>query len=162
MKDVIKTILRENLIGEYDNGYSQWKRKNVTLRGMKEMGVQNGVYGSFGKGLYTVPLSNRAMARQYGDVYFVVNGIPKNPKIVQSLNMAEIFRYELEDKFCKENGMKHDSRFFHANTSMEIEMLKLGYDGLVIKGREMVNYNPENVKYFRTEYELKIYYDNYL
>lgn len=37
-------------------------------------------------------------------------------------------------------------------------MLNLGYDGLVIKGREMVNYTPENIKYFRTEYELEQYY----
>ena len=40
-------------------------------------------------------------------------------------------------------------------------MLKLGFDGLIIKGREMVNYKPENVKYFKTEEELYDYF-NYM
>ncbi|TXG80918.1 MAG: hypothetical protein E6R13_07325, partial [Spirochaetes bacterium] len=59
--------------------YLSWKRKNVTLRGMKDTSVENGVSGMLGKGLYTAPLSNKALAKQYGDVYFVVGAIPKNP-----------------------------------------------------------------------------------
>lgn len=39
-------------------------------------------------------------------------------------------------------------------------MLKLGYDGFVIKGREMVNYAPENIKYFRTEDDLKNHFES--
>lgn len=153
-----KTI--ENYIYENDNGYSKWKRKNVTLRGIKELGQDNNVYGSFGKGLYTVPLSNRAMVRQYGTVYFLVNAIPKNPKIVYSLNEAEILRQNLVNDFCEKNGKEYSLSFFEENTSMDVEMLNLGYDGLIIKGREMVNYKPENIIYFRTENELMNYYDN--
>lgn len=39
-------------------------------------------------------------------------------------------------------------------------MLDLGYDGLVIKGREMVNYKPKDVLYFENEDQLKKYYEN--
>lgn len=138
--------------------YFKWKRKNVTLRGIKEFGKYNDVYGSFGDGLYTVPLSNKAMAKQYGNVYYVVNAIPKNPKIVNSLNDAELLRQRLVNDFCKSNNHKYSLSYFNENTNMTDEMLKLGYDGLIIKSREMVNYKPENVKYFKTEDELIDYY----
>jgi len=150
----------ENLLNENVEDYSKWKRNNVTLRGIKELGKTNEVYGSFGKGLYTVPLSNKSMARQYGDVYFVVNAIPKKPKVVQTLNDAEILRYRLIDKYCRENNVDYSFSFFENNTSMDIEMMKLEYDGLIIKGREMVNYKPENIKYFKTEDELQRYHEN--
>jgi len=149
-------VLMENL--NVDD-YPKWKKKNVTLRGIKELGKPNQVYGSFGDGLYTVPLSNKAMAKQYGDVYFVVNAIPKNPKVVDSLNTAEILRQNLISNFCKKNDVPYSNNYFSQNTSMEKEMLEIGYDGLVIKGREMVNYTPENIKYFKTEDELKRYYE---
>jgi hypothetical protein len=42
---------------------------------------------------------------------------------------------------------------------MEDEMLKLGYDGLIIKGREMVNYTPKDIKYFKNENDLQRYYE---
>jgi hypothetical protein len=156
----VKKIKEENsiTINENIDDYSKWKRKNVTLRGIKELGKTNEVYGSFGKGLYTVPLSNKSMARQYGEVYFIVNAIPKNPKVVQTLNDAEILRYKLIDKYCKDNNVDYSLSFFENNTSMEIEMMKLGYDGLIIKGREMVNYKPNDIKYFRTENELERYH----
>lgn len=144
-------IIRENT-----EDYSTWKRRNVTLRGIKELGKFNEVYGSFGKGLYTVPLSNKSMAKQYGEVYYVVNAKPKNPKIVSTLNDAEILRQKLVFDFCKKlnHNREYDASFFEENTSMEVEMMKLGYDGLIIKGREMVNYKPENVRYYKTEKEL--------
>lgn len=154
----IITTIREYLNESVDS-YSKWKRKNVTLRGIKELGKPNEVYGSFGKGLYTVPLSNKAMAKQYGDVYFVVNAIPKTPKIVDSLNSAEIWRQKLVNDFCEKHNKEYDTRFFEANTTMEKEMLNLGYDGFIIKGREMVNYTPNNIKYFKTEQELQRYYE---
>lgn len=157
LRQFISKIIREHL-SENIEDYSKWKRKNVTLRGIKELGKSNEVYGSFGSGLYTVPLSNKAMAKQYGDVYFVVNAIPKNPKIVDSLNSAELLRQRLVNDFCKKNHKNYDMRFFNANTSMENEMLNLGYDGLIIKGREMVNYAPSDIKYFKTEDELQRYY----
>lgn len=159
--DRVIMAFKKNLneyLNESVEDYSKWKRKNVTLRGIKELGKPNEVYGSFGKGLYTVPLSNKSMARQYGDVYFVVNAIPKNPKVVQNLNDAEILRYKLVDNYCKENNVNYSLSFFENNTSMEIEMIKLGYDGLIIKGREMVNYKPNDIKYFRTENELERYH----
>ncbi len=147
-------------IFEVVDDYSKWKRKNVTLRGIKQFGVDNNVYGSFGKGLYTVPLSNKAMAKTYGTVYFVVNAIPKQPKIVSSLNEAEIWRQTLVENFCKKHGQRYDVSFFEKHTSIEKEMLELGFDGLVIKGREMVNYRPNNVEYFETERQLVYYYEN--
>ena len=39
-------------------------------------------------------------------------------------------------------------------------MLKFGYDGLIIKGRELVNYKPEDIQYFKSEDELKEYFEN--
>jgi len=158
LREFVSTILREYLNDNIED-YSKWKRKNVTLRGIKELGKANEVYGSFGKGLYTVPLSNKAMAKQYGNLYFVVNAIPKKPKIVDSLNNAEIFRQKLINDFCKKNDMEYSLSFFEKNTSMEIEMLNLGYDGLIIKGREMVNYTPKDIKYFKSENELRRYYE---
>lgn len=157
LKKFIETTIREYLIESSDN-YKTWKRKNVTLRGIKELGKTNDVYGSFGKGLYTVPLSNKAMAKQYGDVYFVINSIPKNPKIVDSLNNAEIVRQNIINDFCKKHGKDYDPSFFESKTTMDVEMLNAGYDGLVIKGREIINYKPSNVKYFKTEDELQKYY----
>ena len=160
-KKIIRTTIHEYLNEDVEE-YSKWKRKNVTLRGIKEMGNPNDVYGSFGKGLYTVPLSNKSMAKQYGDVYFVVNGRPKNPKIVDSLNNAEILRQKLINDFCKKHNKDYSLRFFEENTTMEDEMLILGYDGLIIKGREMVNYSPYNIKYFKTENQLRHYYETLL
>jgi hypothetical protein len=137
-----------------DKDYLAWRRNNVTLRGIKELGKENQVYGSFGKGLYSVPLGNKSMAREYGGLYYLVNAKPKNPKIVQNLNDAKMLIQKLINDFCLEKGIKYSRSFFEENTSMEKEMLNLGYDGLIIKGREMVNYTPENVKYYRTENEL--------
>ena len=141
----ISRIIREEFNNFNRGEYLSWKRKNVTLRGIKELGYDNGVFGSFGKGLYTTPLSNRSMAKGYGKVYFVVNGKPIKPKVVNNLNEAEIWRYNLIYNFCKENGEEYSLRYFEDNTSIEKEMLDLGYDGLVINGREMVNYKPKDV-----------------
>lgn len=158
---ITKNFINNKLIKglcESNRDFLKWKRKNVTLRGIKELGSDNNVYGSFGKGLYTAFLGNRTMAKEYGTVYYVVNAIPKHPKVVNTLNDAEIFRYKLINNFCQSKGQKYSLSFLEKNSSIEEEMLKLGYDGLVIKGREMVNYTPENVKYFQTEYELEQYY----
>jgi hypothetical protein len=146
-----------NEINDYN--YLDWKKKNITLRGIKNEGNENNAYGSFGRGLYTVPLSNKSMAKQYGNVYFVLNAIPKKPKIVNSLNDAEIWIQKLINDFCKKNNEDYDARFFNKNTTIEKEMINLGYDGLIIKGREMVNYTPENVLYFKTEEQLKNYFN---
>lgn len=158
----LKQFIFDSLIvalNEATDNYLSWKRNNVTCRGIKEVGNDNGVHGSFGKGLYTTPLSNKAMAKQYGTLHFVVNAIPKNPKVVNSLNDAEMLRQRLVNDFCKKNGVDYDMRFFEQNTSIEKEMLNLGFDGLIIKGREMVNYAPSNVVYFKDEMQLKNYYN---
>ena len=153
----VKTNIEEDVKSP---NYLKWKRSNVTIRGIKEYGNENNVYGSFGKGLYTVPLSNLSMAKQYGVPYFVVNAIPKSPKILDGLNSAEMLRQKLVKLFCDKNNKDYSMTFFEENTSMEIEMIELGYDGLIIKGREMVNYTPKDIKYFKNEYELINYYDS--
>ena len=112
-----------------------------------------------GRGLYTAALSNRALAKQYGKVQFVLNAIPKNPKKFEYLNDWEIWEYNtMITNFCKEEGVETSKRYFHEKTSIEAEMMKLGYDGIIIKGRETVNYTPENVLYFSTEKQLIDYY----
>ena len=156
---IIQSIDTVDMMNETVDNYKMWKRKNVTLRGIKTLGQPNNVSGQFGKGLYTVPLSNKSMAKQYGDVYFVVNAVPKNPIVVDSLNGAEMWRQKLMIDFCEKHGLPFDIRHFEANTTIEDEMLKLGYDGIIIKGREMVNYAPENIRYFKTESELVGYYE---
>lgn len=145
--------------------YKTWKRKNVTYRGIKStdrLDSSNGVWGSWGKGLYTCPASNKSMAKQYGKLYFVVNAIPSRPKVVNSLNEAEIWRQNLAFDFCKKHGFddSHAMRTFEEKTTIEDEMKKQGYDGFVIKGREMVHYEPKDVKYFETERQLEMYFND--
>ena len=156
----INRIIKE----EYNHAkYLKWKRENVTFRGVKQLGRDNEVWGSFGRGLYTVPLSNKAMAKTYGTLYFVVNAKPKNPKVVQDRNTAEILMQTLVTNYCDKHGVERSTKFFEENTTIEDEMQKLGYDGLVIKGREMVNYTPpDNVKYFQTESQLMNYYRDFI
>lgn len=144
--------------------YLKWKRNNVTLRGVKELGKENNVYGSLGKGLYTAFLSNKQMAKEYGNVYFVVGAKPNKPKIFNTLNEWEIwFQNNLVFKYSKEKGKNYpDIRDFTEKTTIEKELLSMGYDGIIIKGREIVNFKPNvgNIKYFKTEEELINYYQN--
>lgn len=147
--------------------FLSWKRKNVTLRGISNYGEHNNAGASFGQGLYMAYLSNVKLARQYGDLYFVINGRPKNPKKVRSWNEAEIFVQKLAIEFCEEHGKKYledcDNRFFNKHTSIEAEMLKRGYDGLDIVGREVVNYKPneDEIRYipYNEPWRLENYYD---
>jgi len=100
------------------------------------------------------------MANKYGKVYFVLNAIPKTPKVVHDTNLAEIFLQNVINNWCKERNISYKPNEFFNQTDIRTEMLDLGYDGLVIKGREMVNYNPpDNIKYFEYEHQLKNYYD---
>lgn len=140
--------------------YKLWKRRNVTLRGMKEVGKPNGVYGSFGDGLYSAFLSNKAMAKEYGKVHYVLGGVPSHPKKVQGRNAAEIFIQNIVRDFCIENGIENRLSEFEKLTTISAEVMRKGYNGLIIQGREMVHYNPENVLYFETENELYNYYLN--
>jgi len=69
----------------------------------------------------------------------------------------------LVSNYCEKHGVERSINFFEENTTIEDEMQKLGYDGLVIKGREMVNYNPpDDVKYFETERQLMMYYEDFV
>jgi hypothetical protein len=155
--------LTEIISEEFDRiNYLKWKKRNVTLRGILDNNnsAENGGMAKYGQGLYTAFLGNKDLAKQYGKVYYVVNAIPKHPKIVYSTNDAEIFEQEMVTNFCKMHGVPRSNEFFSKNTTIADEMQRLGYDGLVIKGREMVNYTPpDNVLYFSNERELKNYYD---
>jgi hypothetical protein len=145
-----------------DPGYLSWKRKNVTIRGVKEVGEENNAGAMLGRGLYTAFLSNKALAKEYGTVYFVLNAIPKNPKVFNTLNEWEIWFYNtLVNQYSKEKGKNYpDRRDFDANTTIEDEVQKMGFDGIIIKGREMVNFNPpDNVIYFKNEDQLINYYE---
>lgn len=147
--------------------YLKWKRQNVTIRGIQELGKENNGMASFGQGLYTAALGNRELARKYGKVYFVVGARPKHPIVVQNWNMAEIFLQNVVMNYGKEKGI-YDyfdaKRDFDSKTNVRDEMLKLGYDGLVIKGREMVNYTPDEnkIRYFENENQLIQYYEDFI
>lgn len=161
MKLIITESQLKSLIEANHPSYLKWKRKNVTIRGIKEVGEENNAGAMLGRGLYTAFLSNRNLARDYGKVHFVVNAIPKNPKVFNTLNDWEIWFYNtLVFKYSKEKGSEYpDRRDFNANTTIEDEMMKMGYDGIIIKGREMVNFKPENIIYFKDEQQLINYYD---
>ncbi len=150
----IKTILLEI-------DFKKWKKDNVTVRGINKS-AEGSRSSILGKGLYTAPLANKAMAKQYGELHYVVNAIPKKPKIFNDLNSWEIFVYKLKSEALglDQNEM-NDLRDFERNGhTVEDEMKKLGYDGVIIKGREMVNYDPEDIKMFKTEHELERYFDS--
>lgn len=155
----IKAILHEDI----QKDYLKWKRKNVTIRGVHDRNLEYNDAGSMlGNGLYTAPLSNKQLAKEYGKVYFVVNAIPKNPKTFNNLNEWQIWFYNtLVYSYSKENGKTYpDKRDFYKNTTIEKELMKLGYDGVLIKGREMVNFSPpNNILYFENEEQLKNYYN---
>ncbi|MEO6301839.1 MAG: hypothetical protein ABIP51_01585 [Bacteroidia bacterium] len=162
----IKILKRDILKESWDNRkYLSWKRKNVTIRGIKDRyASDNGSGARFGAGLYTAFLSNSKMAKGYGDLYFVLNAIPKKAPIFKDTNQAEIFQQNLIVKWCEKNGVEYDPNTFHKQTTMRDEMIANGYDGLIIKGREMVNYTPDEnkIKYFQNERQLKMYYDDFI
>jgi hypothetical protein len=141
-RELKKTLIREN----WDHkGYLLWKRRNVTIRGIKELGKENGGMGMLGSGLYTAALGNKTLARQYGKVYFVVGAIPKNPKVFNTLNDWQTWEYNvLIKETCKRHGIENGRvGDFNEITSISEAMLEMGYDGVIIKGREMVYYTPD-------------------
>lgn len=161
LKKLITRIINE----EFNRAdYLKWKRKNVTYRGMQNVGQENGGSSVLGNGLYSAALSNKSMAKGYGELYFAVNAVPKNPKIFNTLNEWEIwFQNKLVFPHSQSKGKTFpDKRDFFASTTIEDEMMKLGYDGIIIKGREMVNYKPENVKYYKTEQGVIDHYNHYI
>lgn len=158
----IRAVIRE-AVEEFDRkAYLRWKRKNVSYRGVNEDAPRedgtNGGGALLGRGLYTAALSNKKMSRQYGTVYFVINAVPKNPKVLNTLNDWEIWAQDnLFTKYSKDRFP--DRRKFDENTTIEAEMQKMGYDGVIIIGREMVNYDPPgNVTYCRDESQVEAYW----
>jgi hypothetical protein len=148
------------LYEDYNTGYNRseylkWKRKNVTFRGTNDPTKPNGPSdGVLGAGLYTAFLSNKSMAKEYGELYYVVGAIPKNPLKFRNLNEWEIW---MQTNLLK--PYDYDRREFSKVTTIRNEILKLGFDGVVIKGREMVNYTPDDsVKYYRYEEGVIEYY----
>ena len=144
--------------GVFENdrkSYLKWKRRNVTLRGEIEPGQENGNRSNvLGEGLYSAALSNYSMAKKYGNVRFLVNAIPKHPKKFNTLNEWEIYRQQL----VIETLGKYDRHEFDKSHNVRDIMLKKGYDGVIIIGREMVNYTPENVMYYKNDVQLYDYY----
>lgn len=160
-------IINEEITNFNRAEYLKWKRQNVTIRGIQELGKENDGMASFGQGLYTAALGNRELARKYGKVYFVVGAIPKHPKIVNNWNEAEIFTQNVVMRYGKEKGISDyfdAKRDFDANTNVRDEMIRIGYDGLIIRGREMVNYTPDNdnIRYFENENQLIQYYEDFV
>jgi homoserine trans-succinylase len=103
------------------------------------------------------------MAKGYGDVYLVLNAKPLKPVVVNNVNEAEIYLQGLVTDYCKKHGQPRSLSYFEDNTSYEEEIMKKGFDGMVIKGREMVNFKPgKNVKYFKTDQELYDYWQDYI
>lgn len=166
--------------------YSVWKRRNVTYRGIKsdnlaEPNDSTAMMNTFisaissmpvpllGDGLYSVPAINKNMAKAYGELYILVNARPKNPKKFRTYNDAAIWIQDklfypyLKDKVEDEYD-KFSRKEFDARTSIADEMLKMGYDGIEIVGREMVNYKPDmdNIRYFENERQLEMYYDTFV
>jgi hypothetical protein len=141
--NLINIILEEAENVYSHKKYKSWKRKNVTLRGEKNVGEFNGGGARFGDGLYTAYLSNKKMAKEYGDVLFYVGARPKNPKKVNDTNEAENFLYyKIILPYLEKNNLEKRSSEFYKHTDIKTEMLNNGYDGLDIVGREVVNYTP--------------------
>jgi hypothetical protein len=160
LNKIYKSIIYER--NEYiHKEYLKWKRKNVTLRGMNDRYSENGGGAMLGDGLYTAPLGNKVLAKSYGKVYFVLNAIPKTPLVVNSLNDWEIWsQRNLFGMFSTDNYP--NQREFFKNTNIKDEMVKLGYDGIIIKGREIVNFTPSDndLSYFENERQLQMYYED--
>jgi len=82
------------------------------------------------------------MAKQYGTVRFVVNGRPKNPIRFTNMHHALLFiQDELHTKYT-DDGISSPRNFHEKGKTIKGELMDMGYDGLEIKGKEYVNYNP--------------------
>lgn len=149
--------------------FKKWRKANVTYRGTSDEhpwpldGIDE-YEGKFGKGLYTTPLSNKAMTKDYGKTWLIVGAIPNNPLKFRNINDAEIWLQQ----YAIKNGKKGEDdidklRNFWKKTSIEKEIIKLGHDGIEISGREMVLFNPnkDKLRAFETEKQLEMWYDDF-
>lgn len=142
------------------NAYSTWKRRNITYRGMINEPYENPENGGgamLGRGLYTT--KDKSMARKYGTLWYVLGGIPSKPLKVDTLNAWEVWTYRnLYEPVADENDQVGIKNFNKLGLTFEGEIMKLGYDGIIIKGREMVHFNPSDVRYFRNERDAQEYF----
>lgn len=153
--------------------YRKWRRENVTYRGysgyspLRPNSDETGmIFTKFGAGLYSTPISNKSLIKSYGGKTAILVGAkPKKPLVFNSLNEAEIWVQQL---MLKVIGVKSVEEWpdnfeeqFRAKTTIEDEVKKLGYDGIIVKGREMVLYDPQDkdVRWFEDERQLETYYD---
>ncbi len=73
----LKKIITRIITEEFNRAdYLKWKRKNVTYRGMQNVGQENGGSSVLEEEKLIAALSNKSMAKGYGEVYFVVNAVP--------------------------------------------------------------------------------------
>lgn len=153
--DIDQEIMK--MVADVPQDFGKWKRKNVTYRGSRTdiyNPAGNGAGAMLGRGLYTAPSSNKQMAKEYGKVYRVINGRPSAPLVFSTLNQWQIWKQQnLDAPF---GGL----RKFNEQTTIEAEMLKMGYDGIEIKGREIVNFTPVDVTFFETDAEVESYFYN--
>lgn len=79
---------------EFNNAhYLKWKRDNVTLRGIADIYADDNDAGAvLGRGLYSTPLSNRAIQNTWKGL-FSSKCKTKNPKIFNTINDWEIWFY---------------------------------------------------------------------
>lgn len=144
--------------------YLRWKKENVSLRGIENFNNRydtngNGNIGRFGEGLYTAFLSNKKMAKEYGKVYFVVNGKPKKPLKTNNPSSLENYIYEI----ARDQGYKSPIDAYKNGVKGAHDLLiNAGYDGIQITGREYANFTPENVLYFENERLLENYFYNFV
>ena len=169
IKSLLISYILENIdineSSDYNHkNYLSWKRKNVTIRGVSNrVGEENNAGAMLGRGLYTAFLGNKQLAKLYGKVYFVVNAIPKHPKVFNTLNEWEIwYQNNLIFPISKAKGKTYpDVRDFTEVATIESELQKMGFDGIIIKGREIVNFAPDDtVRFFEEEYQLQQYYED--
>jgi hypothetical protein len=145
------------LNAQQHKAYLKWRKENVSYRGMKEIGQPN--YSNpfpdlLGDGLYTAALSNKKMCSAYGDVYIAIYAKPKHPLVFNTLNDWQIW---MQQNLLK--PFKFNRSEFNKATDIRTEILKMGYDGVIIKGREMVNYTPsDKIIYFKYEWEVEDYW----
>ncbi len=123
-----------------EKDFNKWWRANVSYRGVdSNSGKRSGMLGD---GLYSAALSNKKMASGYGEVFFIINARPKKPIKFQNLNTWEIW--------IQNNRLN--------NQEIREVVIKAGYDGVEITGREYVSYFPENAIMFKTKEKIKEYY----
>jgi len=162
----ISQVLNEAM----DPNYRKWRKNNVSYRGSRKDDPLDGIDeydGKFGKGLYSTPSSNKTMTKDYGTRFILVGAVPSNPLKFRNVNEAEIWLQQMMIRVMKERKKGEDDidslRNFHKYSSIEKEVTKLGYDGIMIVGREMVLFNPKerDVKVFKTEKQLEMWYDDF-